>query len=159
MMIELLRVAPVLVIALVASQAVSDNTDGTSPPGCPTMCGDVHIPYPFGVSERCSWDESFTVSCNSSFSPPRPYFGNIEIVDITVETGDMRVFSAVSRICYNSSKTVSNRHSWSFDFTDSPFLVSPGKNEFTGIGCYTQAMLRGKEDAWQLLQRLRDNVH
>lgn len=142
----LLHLSPVLVLALVASQAVSDNTVRAPPPGCRTMCGDVYIPYPFGVSDSCSWDESFTISCNSSYSPPRPYFSNIEIIDITVETGEMRVFTAISRICYNSSKTVSDRHSWSFDFTNTPFLLSPGKNEFTGIGCHALALLRGKED-------------
>lgn len=121
-----------------------------TPAGCPSisMCGNVTVPYPFGLSAACSWDESFTLSCNHSFSPPRPYHGNIEVVDITLETGEMRVYAAVSYQCFNSSKNASDDYSWSwtFDFTGSPFLVKPGRNEFTAIGCYTLALLRGKED-------------
>ncbi|KAB8116140.1 hypothetical protein EE612_057112, partial [Oryza sativa] len=31
--------------------------------------------------------------CNHSFSPPRPYYSNAEIKDISVEAGEMRVYT------------------------------------------------------------------
>lgn len=58
----------------------------------------------------------------------------------------MRVFIGVSRICSNSSTNVSDEHSLWFNFNGTPLLVTPGRNEFTGIGCHTLALLRGKED-------------
>ncbi|CAO1940181.1 unnamed protein product [Urochloa humidicola] len=139
--------SPFLVLLSLQMPAlVFSETPQAPPPGCPSMCGNVTIPYPFGLSEGCSWDESFTLSCNYSFSPPRPYYFEIEVINITVETGEMRVFTAVSYICFNSSNTISDENSWWFNFTGSPFLVKQGKNEFTGIGCHTLALLRGKDD-------------
>ncbi|XP_066336129.1 wall-associated receptor kinase 2-like isoform X2 [Miscanthus floridulus] len=142
-----LLLSPVLVLSLVPAPAISETAQ-TPTPDCHsnTMCGDVTIPYPFGFSEACLWDESFTLSCNHSFSPPRPYYSNIEVINITVERGEMRVFTGVSRICFNSSTNVSDEYSWWFNFTGTPFLVTPGRNEFTGIGFHTLALLRGKED-------------
>ncbi|KAK8448266.1 hypothetical protein SEVIR_8G252300v4 [Setaria viridis] len=143
-----LLLSPALVLSQVPAPVVSE-TLRAPPPGCntTTMCGGVTIPYPFGLSEPCSWDKFFTLSCNRSFSPPRPYLGNIEVMDITVETGEMRVYTPVSYRCFNSSKTVSVvSKSWTFNFAGTPFLVKPGRNEFTGIGCYNLALLRGKED-------------
>ncbi|CAM0150320.1 unnamed protein product [Urochloa decumbens] len=142
-----LLLSPILLLLSLQMPAlVSSETPQPSPPGCPSMCGNVTIPYPFGLSEACSWNESFTLVCNHSFSPPRPYLGDIEVIDIAVETGEMRVYTAVSRRCFNSSKVVSDSHSWTFDLTGSPYLVKPGRNEFTGIGCYNLALLHGKED-------------
>ncbi|RCV39665.1 hypothetical protein SETIT_8G241900v2 [Setaria italica] len=144
-----LLLSPALVLSQVPAPVVSE-TQRAPPPGCPTttMCGGVTIHYPFGLSEACSWDKSFTLSCNDNFSPPRPYLGNIEVMDITVETGEMRVYSAVAHRCFNSSKTVSvvSKSRTTFNFAGTPFLVKPGRNEFTGIGCYNLALLRGKED-------------
>lgn len=61
--------------------------------------------------------------------------GNIEIISISIRTNEMRVFSPVAYSCYNS-----------FNTTGSPFLISSNGNVFTGIGCYTQAILDGMED-------------
>ena len=118
-------------------------------PECPSMCGDVHIPYPFGIGINCSWpgteENGFTVTCNNSFSPPRPYQGSFEIISITLEACELRVFSpGASQICYNSSNHFESI-SWRFDFAVPPFLISQMRNTFTAIGCNTLAFLDGGE--------------
>ncbi|RCV39662.1 hypothetical protein SETIT_8G241700v2 [Setaria italica] len=145
----LLLLSPALVLSQVPAPVVSETLRRAPPPGCntTTRCGGVTIPYPFGLSKPCSWDKFFKLSCNRSFSPPRPYLGNVEVMDITVETGEMRVYSSVAHRCFNSSKESGHRPSQRYNFTGTPFLVKPGRNEFTGIGCYNLAVLRGKEDS------------
>ncbi|KAM0916532.1 hypothetical protein ACQ4PT_010091 [Festuca glaucescens] len=40
--------------------------------GCPEKCGDISIPYPFGMKPGCFRD-GFEVICNYSFNPPRAF--------------------------------------------------------------------------------------
>ncbi|KAF8673229.1 hypothetical protein HU200_048781 [Digitaria exilis] len=122
----------------------------TPRPDCPTMCGDVHIPFPFGIGDDCSWPglDNFTITCNHSFNPPRPLFYNIEIINISLEVGEMRVFYPLSYICYNSPSTIApdGVSSWWFQVEGLPYLISPTRNIFTAIGCNTLALLEGRED-------------
>ncbi|CAN6373681.1 unnamed protein product [Urochloa humidicola] len=144
---------PPLVAVASSSGIAPPAAVAASRPGCPSICGTVNIPYPFGIGVECAWPGTgsdnldFTITCNHSFNPPRPYTGDFEIISISLEAGKMRVFSPVSYICYNSSNTTESNglSSWSFDFV-ATFLISPTRNVFTGIGCDTLALLTGKED-------------
>ncbi|TVU25161.1 hypothetical protein EJB05_27646, partial [Eragrostis curvula] len=124
--------------------AATTGTKKGPPAHCPSKCGDVNIPFPFGIGEGCPWRESFAIHCNHSYNPPRPYYRSYEVIDVTLNTGEMRVVSTVAHICYNSSNTTSMLPQ-RFNFTGSPFLISPVKNEFTAIGCHTVALLWGKD--------------
>ena len=42
-------------------------------PGCNSQCGDLIVPYPFGVGNdsKCYIDEGFRIYCNTSLNPPK----------------------------------------------------------------------------------------
>jgi len=45
----------------------------TALPNCPDRCGDVEIPYPFGLREGCYIDHYFYVNCkNNSLGKTQP---------------------------------------------------------------------------------------
>ncbi|MFS9531624.1 hypothetical protein Q6247_25995, partial [Klebsiella pneumoniae] len=87
-----------------------------------------------------------SINCDHSFNPPRPYGGDFEIIIISLEAGEIHVFSPVSYICYNSSDTTDFNGIDPVSLNTEPLLISPTRNVFTGIGCETVAYLNGRED-------------
>ncbi|XXG39881.1 hypothetical protein AAC387_Pa01g0733 [Persea americana] len=113
-------------------------------PGCPEtdMCGNVSIPYPFGIKEGCS-REGFDLVCNDThYNPPKPFWGGYEIMEITLE-GQANVTAYVAYDCYNESGSSTWFNSWMWLSKDGPFTFSNTRNKFTAIGCDTQAYITG----------------
>nr|CAB3466515.1 unnamed protein product [Digitaria exilis] len=125
-----------------------------SKPGCPDKCGDVSIPYPFGIGEQCSaasLNSYFNLTCNNTLNPPQPTVGDstsgyYEITNISLEQGEVRVLTSVSYICFTSN-TTSTQSSNGFYADVTPFLPSPTRNRFTVIGCNTLGLIGGYKDA------------
>ncbi|KAI4988371.1 hypothetical protein ZWY2020_030001 [Hordeum vulgare] len=132
--------------------ALSATTSGISIalPGCPDKCGNVSIPYPFGIGNGCAaanLNSYFTVTCNSTFQPPRPMIGNpsglSEIIDISLERGEMRVYGPVSYNCFASNTTIVDNYTSGFNLVGTPFIPSTNRNRFMVIGCNTMGIIGG----------------
>jgi hypothetical protein len=144
--------AAIVISHLVLVATGADNTVVPSPPlpaprpetDCPGKCGDVDIHYPYGIGDQCSWRGLYSLTCNYSFDPPRPYLDNIEVLDISLEAGEMRILTLVSSKCYNPPRNASDGVTTWVDttFRTTQFLVSTTRNEFTAIGCNTLALLQ-----------------
>ncbi|KAF8644934.1 hypothetical protein HU200_066283 [Digitaria exilis] len=106
------------------------------------MSGNIDIPCPFGIGDGCSESKGFTITCYNSYNPARAFTaGGYQVINITLETGEVSIFTGVARICFDPS--ASNETKW-YNFTGSPFVISSERNEFTGLGCSTVALLGGK---------------
>ncbi|WOL12941.1 wall-associated receptor kinase-like 16 [Canna indica] len=106
-------------------------------PHCQETCGDISIPYPFGIGDGC-FRPGFEVTCNES----TPFFGeyefNIGVKDISLQ-GQARMLNFIGSNCYNEST-----QSISFlDLSSLPFKVSSKRNKFTTIGCNTVGFIYG----------------
>ncbi|MBA0851494.1 hypothetical protein Goshw_020794 [Gossypium schwendimanii] len=118
----------IIFVAEVASQ---------TKPGCSGRYGSLEIPYPFGISEGCSLDDSFLITCNTTFSPPRPFLGPgntpAPVLNISLD-GELRVSSSVARQCYDASGMLVEETTSSL--VSEKFPIST-RNRFTavGIGC------------------------
>ncbi|PIN12637.1 Serine/threonine protein kinase [Handroanthus impetiginosus] len=112
---------------------------------CPTSCGNLNIPFPFGTDSDCSLDDFFLISCNHSYNPPKPFlnFGNTEVLDISLD-GLMKVSSSVASVCYDDSGAQIN--GTISELTLSKFLVSNTRNKFTAVGCDTHALMEGSKE-------------
>lgn len=128
----------ILIAAIGASEAQSLE-------GCPEKCGNVDIPYPFGVGvqprtgHNCFLDASFQVTCDENGTL---FTGNLPISEISL-TGfiDMSLF--VSRDCYNESGQIEAN---SVILNAAAFTVSSTANKFISIGCDTFARFYALRD-------------
>ncbi|KAL0441499.1 UNVERIFIED_CONTAM: Wall-associated receptor kinase-like 8 [Sesamum radiatum] len=110
-------------------------------PGCPTRCGNLEIPFPFGLGSNCSMDSPFDIYCNTSTNPPTPYIplpiNMSEVVEISGE--HIRVKSPVSGgFCNMSGVSAPDDFEtpfrYSLSFLSTPYTLSDA-NQLTAFGC------------------------
>ncbi|KAI3676278.1 hypothetical protein L1987_85883 [Smallanthus sonchifolius] len=139
------------VLAITQSSSSQSTTSGdvititkaanVAKPGCQTQCGNVTIPYPFGIGPDCFLSKWFETTCNTSISPPRPQIAGLQILEFTDYT--FRVANKVGTRCYDPFGNVTEDNSAITDLgCASPFSFSQ-KNELTLIGCDDIAIFVG----------------
>ncbi|KAI5332040.1 PREDICTED: wall-associated [Prunus dulcis] len=134
-------------LSLLIAQATA-TTDGAplALPNCPNNCGNLTIPYPFGVKENCYLNSSFFINCTRDESrEPQivPYWGNSGMIvsNISLEEGELQVLQFVAKDCYNQlGNQTYNNNPW---FSVPPFTISQAKNKFIAVGCDTIAIFQG----------------
>ncbi|XP_009411180.3 wall-associated receptor kinase 5 [Musa acuminata AAA Group] len=123
---------------LLLASAVAAAAAAISKTGCLSKCGEVDIPYPFGIGTNCSM-EGFNITCNDTTDPSKPFIGvgNIEILNISLVVHELTVRIYMAKWCYSESV-------WSADATLSPaYMYSATRNKFTVVGCSTLAYIGG----------------
>ncbi|KAC0805006.1 hypothetical protein FH972_027121 [Carpinus fangiana] len=128
----------IIIFAIVAATTAIMPTKAK--PGCPSHCGGVEIPFPFGFTEDCFLNESFKITCQSE----KPFTGNVPIVDISIDAHEMRVMQWVAQDCYQGGGRLVHQNITALRV--SQMTISNTKNKFTVIGCDTYAYLRGLQN-------------
>ncbi|KAF7151846.1 hypothetical protein RHSIM_Rhsim02G0164600 [Rhododendron simsii] len=67
----------ILLLWLTTTESVAKSS--LAKPGCQERCGNIDIPYPFGIGPSCSIADGFAVTCNDSFNPPKPFINSINL--------------------------------------------------------------------------------
>ncbi|XP_059636714.1 wall-associated receptor kinase 2-like [Cornus florida] len=118
-------------------------------PGCKDKCGNVSVPYPFGIDDsKCSKNESYLLNCTveaSLDSSPRLMMGNIQLMNIFVENGTSIVNIFMAYNCYNKSTNKMDFYDHEVNLTGAPFMFSATEIKFTEIGCNTLAFIADSE--------------
>ncbi|KAG6418309.1 hypothetical protein SASPL_120512 [Salvia splendens] len=105
-------------------------------PGCPNMCGNLAISYPFGIGSNCSFDPSFTIRCNTSTDPPKAYLSIIDKQLIEINETYIRVkYPNLVSVCYESEGDSYKDSSVSVNLTGTLYSLSMYKNRLIAIGC------------------------
>ncbi|PNT46301.2 hypothetical protein POPTR_003G185644v4 [Populus trichocarpa] len=129
-----------LLLMLMFQPATAQAPAGLAKPNCSDRCGNISIPYPFGIGKDCYMEESFDVECNETSKPPRAFLRSIkmELVNITLEGG------AVVNGPVISVDSSGRQEGVTVNLEGTPFLFSY-TNYFIAVGCNTRAALWTKK--------------
>ncbi|RZC90002.1 hypothetical protein C5167_029067 [Papaver somniferum] len=103
-------------------------------PGCQDRCGNISIPFPFGIGKGCFIGEDFEILCSN---PTKPMYGHLNVSNISIPDGHMTMNVYVATDCFDKKKSV-NDNSWA-QFRK--FTLSNTKNKFITMGCDTFGFL------------------
>lgn len=118
------------------------STSAQPAPGCQARCGDVEVPYPFGIGKDCAIDKGFEINCNTTASGiEKPFIVNVEVLNISVSRGKTRALNKMSTYCYDRTTTTMEEDLWRLDFSEWPYRFSNTDNRFMVIGCNTLAYI------------------
>ncbi|KAL6206486.1 hypothetical protein ACLB2K_023734 [Fragaria x ananassa] len=112
--------------------------------GCPDKCGDLTVPYPFGMKEGCYLGDEFFIECNRSTQSAYLMGSRIIVTNISLEDGELQMLNYVTTDCYDAQgNSTFYFGSWLNLPRYLPYTVSDSKNKFYAVGCDTSAIMRG----------------
>ncbi|CAL5005355.1 unnamed protein product [Urochloa decumbens] len=110
-------------------------------PECANRCGDIDVPYPFGLDEKCSIHGGFLLNCMTVGGTTKLYKGTLEVTKISVQDNKAWVKTNISRQCYIQSTNRMIGNDASMNITNTPFVLSASDNKVIILGCNSLAFL------------------
>ncbi|XP_050286454.1 wall-associated receptor kinase-like 8 isoform X3 [Quercus robur] len=122
-------------------------------PNCSDSCGNIYIPYPFGMTTGCYFNDWFKIVCKETGGFPKAFLPRIgmEVLEINItdpyndhyfwiDPGLVRVNMPIfSSNCKNRS----SRHIGGVNISGSPFFFSSNRDRFISVGCDNLALMTG----------------
>ncbi|XVF39221.1 hypothetical protein PTKIN_Ptkin01aG0018200 [Pterospermum kingtungense] len=131
-----------ILVTFISAVKATVGAPALAKPNCQSQCGNVTIPYPFGIGDDCSINGNFSITCNTSSNRPKPLLGNIDVLNISLDDGHLRILMEATYDCYNQS--VGSSYGWT-SVTLAKFPINNTINKFTAIGCDTCAVIQGSQ--------------
>ncbi|KAK8571570.1 hypothetical protein V6N12_027654 [Hibiscus sabdariffa] len=116
--------------------------------GCAGRCGNVDIPYPFGIEVGCYMNKWFRVTCDETIDDPKPYITSIglQLLNVSIWEGTVVVNNSITYSnCFNRDGEANGT---SVNLTDSPFSFSAFYNRFMSVGCGSLATILRSPDEY-----------
>uniref|UniRef100_A0A0D9XEQ2 Protein kinase domain-containing protein n=1 Tax=Leersia perrieri TaxID=77586 RepID=A0A0D9XEQ2_9ORYZ len=136
--------ALLICISAIGMASAAADVAAAAHPGCQTRCGDVDIPFPFGIGDKCAIHEGFQLKCKAPKQDSKlmkPFRGDFEVTKISVEDGKAWVKAYMSSQCYDPFTGGMSYSDASANFSGSVFWLSDTDNRITIIGCQTLAYM------------------
>ncbi|KAL3715488.1 hypothetical protein ACJRO7_007252 [Eucalyptus globulus] len=138
----------ILVLLVFLTMQASGAAAGLARPNCVETCGNVNIPFPFGIGAECFLDPWYEIVCQNG-SVPILYKIGLQVLNISLPS---YYYPSVDGMISVSLPLISSNAScWDeglggpVNFEGSQFIFSQRWNVFTSIGCNTLATVNSTE--------------
>ncbi|KAG2395585.1 Wall-associated receptor kinase-like 2 [Vigna angularis] len=124
----------ILVIWFIHVQVSAQDYPQVAKPGCDSQCGDVQIPFPFGMNgSECYAGKWFEIECRNTSTYQTPYLKSIgvQVRFIDVQQGIVNINNPIDRNNCGSKDSRPVKQS----LEGSPFVYSQKGNKFVAAGC------------------------
>ena len=133
---------------ILSVMAAADTQFQLALPNCTDRCGDVEIPYPFGLTEGCylngtNGTNEFLIHCDNSSGKSEPKTGTFLVTDISIQEGQIDIMMHNAMDCYNSAGSPMISTTRKQGIRNPIFTISNNKNKFVAVGCDTYGYLKG----------------
>ncbi|PWA72121.1 wall-associated kinase family protein [Artemisia annua] len=119
-------------LVILRSSTTLGSVPKYSKTGCEDTCGNVRIPFPFGIGANCSVSKWYNVDCNSS-TPYLSSLNQLEVLRVDLQDRTVTVKMQKFSNCSQTTKSV--------DLGSSPFLYSKSHNTFIYEGYCGNAVM------------------
>ncbi|KAH7843485.1 hypothetical protein Vadar_017159 [Vaccinium darrowii] len=132
-----------------AVDAITNSTFFIATNGsCSLTCGNLSVPYPFGIGVGlgCSIDPRFDINCSHSFDPPKAFITTSNVEVLNISQNQVKVRNSVASACYdNNGNETTSSPGWVTlgDLGGFPYTFSDMANKFTVVGCDDLALISG----------------
>ncbi|GLT84098.1 hypothetical protein SLE2022_023490 [Rubroshorea leprosula] len=134
-----------MTVMLVLSFSAAVRASSIAKENCPETCGNVSVPYPFGVGNpECAKNSSFLLNCRQN---GRLTISTVQIYNISLENGTITVNISSAFECYNQSGFF-KRFNQHINLNRWPVIISPIHNRLTAFGCDTLALMSDREGSF-----------
>ncbi|PON89667.1 Wall-associated receptor kinase [Trema orientale] len=119
-------------------------------PNCLPRCGNVSIPFPFGIGSDCFLNKWFEIVCeNTTSGYHRPFLKQItgvEVLNISIDDSVLQTRNPIHFFDCPDKESPSPNKPGPLSLTGSPFSYSDSRNRLTAVSCNVFAFIDSNPD-------------
>ncbi|CAA2933827.1 wall-associated receptor kinase-like 2 [Olea europaea subsp. europaea] len=149
----------------------NNSNIATAKPGCQSTCGNLTIPYPFGigVNVSCSLNPSFNINCYTFSDPSKAFLGTTDPEVTAIFDNKIWVKNSLASVCYDKDGNAPTDNLVSISLMNTSFSLST-ETQLTVIGCDSICCLQQRVystenqltvigcDDYSLLEDMEDSI-
>ncbi|KAF8007155.1 hypothetical protein BT93_K1223 [Corymbia citriodora subsp. variegata] len=137
----------ILVLLISLTVQASGAAAGFPLLNCTEACGNVTIPFPFGIGAGCFLDDWYEIVCLQNFMVPMLNKTRLQVLNISLPNSWEGGMISVSLPLIYSNASCMGGLVAPVNLEGSPFVFSQTWNVFTSVGCNTLATVNSTKSA------------
>ncbi|KAL9248256.1 hypothetical protein vseg_021599 [Gypsophila vaccaria] len=118
----------------------------TTKRGCQRKCGNLTIPYPFGIGKGCAMGDEYLINCYEDNRVFTPQF--LDTTSQVLEISESQLTVAAGGPLARSCTSADEGNTWGhLDLSGTPYALSSAGNKFMVIGCHHYGLIEARTGA------------